>query len=41
MKKKVVVFGGGTGLSSLLSGLKDFPIAMKMRMTFFRLAVSA
>ena len=26
MKKKVVVFGGGTGLSSLLSGLKDFPI---------------
>lgn len=26
MKKKVVVFGGGTGLSCLLSGLKDFPI---------------
>lgn len=26
MKKKVVVFGGGTGLSSLLTGLKDFPV---------------
>ena len=26
MRKKVVVFGGGTGLSSLLCGLKDFPI---------------
>lgn len=26
MKKKVVVFGGGTGLSSLLRGLKDFPV---------------
>ena len=26
MKKKVVVFGGGTGLSVLLRGLKDFPI---------------
>lgn len=26
MKKKVVVFGGGTGLSSLLIGLKDFPV---------------
>ena len=26
MKKKVVVFGGGTGLSVLLKGLKDFPI---------------
>lgn len=26
MRKKVVVFGGGTGLSSLLSGLKDFPV---------------
>ena len=24
MKKKIVVFGGGTGLSSLLKGLKDF-----------------
>ncbi len=26
MKKKVVVMGGGTGLSSLLKGLKEFPI---------------
>ncbi len=26
MNKKVVVFGGGTGLSYLLRGLKDFPI---------------
>ena len=26
MRKKVVVFGGGTGLSYLLSGLKDFPV---------------
>lgn len=26
MKKKVVVLGGGTGLSSLLVGLKDFPV---------------
>ncbi len=26
MHKKVVVFGGGTGLSSLLKSLKDFPI---------------
>lgn len=26
MHKKVVVFGGGTGMSSLLRGLKDFPI---------------
>ena len=26
MHKKVVIFGGGTGLSGLLSGLKDFPI---------------
>ncbi len=26
MKKKVVVLGGGNGLSSLLSGLKEFPI---------------
>ena len=26
MKKKVVVFGGGTGLSSLLKGLKEFPV---------------
>ena len=26
MKKKVVVLGGGTGLSFLLRGLKDFPI---------------
>ncbi len=26
MKKKIVVFGGGTGLSYLLSGLKDFPV---------------
>lgn len=26
MKKKVVIFGGGTGLSSLLIGLKDFPV---------------
>ena len=26
MKKKVIVFGGGTGLSYLLRGLKDFPI---------------
>ena len=24
--KKVVVFGGGTGLSTLLRGLKQFPI---------------
>ena len=24
--KKIVVFGGGTGLSVLLSGLKQFPI---------------
>ena len=26
MKKKVVVFGGGTGLSFLLKGLKQFPV---------------
>lgn len=26
MKKKVVIFGGGTGLSCLLTGLKDFPL---------------
>ncbi len=26
MNKKVVVFGGGTGLSYLLKGLKDFPL---------------
>ena len=26
MKKKVVVLGGGTGMSSLLRGLKEFPI---------------
>ncbi len=26
MKKKIVVFGGGTGLSTLLKGLKDFPV---------------
>lgn len=26
MHKKVVVFGGGTGISSLLKGLKDFPL---------------
>lgn len=26
MKKKVVVFGGGNGLSTLLSGLKEFPV---------------
>ena len=24
--KKIIVFGGGTGLSVLLSGLKQFPI---------------
>ena len=26
MYKKVVVFGGGTGISYLLKGLKDFPM---------------
>lgn len=26
MKKKIVVFGGGTGMSYLLRGLKDFPV---------------
>jgi uncharacterized cofD-like protein len=26
MHKKVVVFGGGTGLSALLNGLKEFPV---------------
>lgn len=26
MKKKIVVFGGGTGISYLLRGLKDFPV---------------
>ena len=26
MRKKVVVFGGGTGMSSLLRGLKEFPL---------------
>ena len=26
MNKKVVVLGGGTGLSTLLRGLKQFPI---------------
>ena len=26
MKKKVVVLGGGTGMSSLLRGLKEFPL---------------
>lgn len=28
MKKKVVIFGGGTGLSTLLKGLKDFPLEL-------------
>ncbi len=28
MKKKVVVFGGGTGISFILRGLKDFPIEL-------------
>ncbi len=28
MYKKVVVFGGGTGISYLLKGLKDFPVAI-------------
>ncbi len=26
MKKKIIIFGGGTGLSCLLSRLKDFPV---------------
>ena len=26
MNKKVIVFGGGTGLSCLLKGLKQFPV---------------
>ena len=26
MKKKVVILGGGTGLSTLLRGLKQFPL---------------
>ena len=26
MNKKVIVFGGGTGISYLLKGLKDFPV---------------
>ena len=26
MRKKVVVFGGGTGISVLLRGLKNFPV---------------
>ena len=26
MKKKVVVLGGGTGSSTLLRGLKEFPV---------------
>lgn len=26
MHKKIVIFGGGTGMSSLLRGLKDFPV---------------
>lgn len=26
MRKKIVVFGGGTGLSNLLSGLKEYPV---------------
>ena len=26
MKKKIVVLGGGTGMSSLLTGLKEFPV---------------
>lgn len=26
MKKKVVILGGGTGMSSLLRGLKEFPL---------------
>lgn len=26
MHKKIVIFGGGTGMSGLLSGLKDFPV---------------
>ena len=26
MYKKIVVFGGGTGISYLLKGLKDFPV---------------
>ena len=26
MRKKVVVFGGGTGIGNLLNGLKNFPV---------------
>ena len=26
MYKKIVIFGGGTGISYLLKGLKDFPV---------------
>ena len=26
MKKKIVVLGGGTGMSTLLRGLKQFPV---------------
>lgn len=28
MKKKIVIFGGGTGLSGLLNSLKDFPVEL-------------
>ena len=34
MKKKIVVFGGGTGLSSILKGLKDFPVEITAIITF-------
>ena len=29
MNKKVVVFGGGTGMSYLLRGLKEYPLDIK------------
>ena len=33
MKKKIVVLGGGTGMSHLLSGLKDFPVQISAIIT--------
>ena len=33
MKKKIVVLGGGTGMSHLLSGLKDFPVEISAIIT--------
>lgn len=33
MKKKIVVFGGGTGLSTFVSGIKDYPVEINAIIT--------